>query len=77
MVFNQVPFIKEEFVLFIILHMYGLQVGDTVGVSRHSDTTMHIFINSKDLGPVCTDVPEVSNVLYQDLQICREGSDCN
>ena len=41
--------------------MLCIQVGDTVGVSRHSDATMHVYINHRDLGPVCSNVSEVSD----------------
>ena len=42
---------------------FPLQVGDTIGVSRNSDATMHVYINQNDLGPVGSNVSEVSNAL--------------
>ena len=44
--------------------MLCIQVGDTVGVSRHSDATMHVYINHRDLGPICSNISEVSDVCH-------------
>lgn len=40
------------------------QVGDTVGVKRYPDGSMHVFLNGENLGVAALDIPKVQCLPY-------------